>query len=178
MDQLRALWKRLLSYRKKTWTLEDYPIRLYQPARVVGALGKRMRLIPWVAQVISWGLMSGQGNTREEALEDLRRHLEAWRANGGHLPRPGTGAPVEFAASNSVSKYEDIARDFLERILGLNYDECFISDESSLWDFHVGQRNDEYYRKIAIIYGIDVSDVEGATLWKIFERIAQHYGRA
>jgi hypothetical protein len=46
------------------------------------------------------------------------------------------------------------------------------SDESSLWDFHSSEDNQEFIAKIREIYGVDVSDVESARLWQILDRIA------
>lgn len=56
-------------------------------------------------------------------------------------------------------------------MLGVDYDQCFVSDESSLWDFHEQDSNDELYRRIVLLYAVDVSDIEEAKLWRIFERL-------
>ena len=79
---------------------------------------------------------------------------------------------IEFAAADSVDLHGELARDFLSRILSLNLDACFISDESSLWDFNDEETNERYYKKIILLYGVDVSDVQGEKLSQIFERIA------
>ncbi len=42
---------------------------------------------------------------------------------------------IVFGSSDNIDDYEYIARDFLKKIFDLNYDECFISDESALSDF-------------------------------------------
>jgi hypothetical protein len=46
-----------------------------------------------------------------------------------------------------------------------------VTDESSLWDFHSEETNEEYHRKIMEVYGTDVSDIESGNLVRIFERI-------
>jgi hypothetical protein len=176
MLRLLALWKRMLSYRKNTWTLEDYPIVVRQQ-RIELPPNDRMRPIAWSAQILEW-VMLGHGDTREEARADLRRHFDEYREAHESLPRPGTKVPISFASSEIVERYDDLARDFLPKVLGFERDDCFISDESSLWDFHGEKTNDDCFRKIAILYGIDVSDVEGAKLSEIFRRIAQHRGHA
>ena len=107
-------------------------------------------------------------------MADLRTHFERYRDSHDVLPRPGTGMPIEFASAAVVDAHHEIARDFLTRILDLSYDNCFISDESSLWDFHGEETNEDLNRKILLLYGVDVSDVEGAKLAGIFERIADH----
>ncbi len=174
MEQLHAWLKRLLSYRKGAWTLEDYPVRLRK--QDVAALEQPGRLKPivWSAQIINWWQIAGHGDTKEEAVANLRASFANFRDSHDTLPRPGTGAPLEFASSDLIERHEELARDFMTRIVDQNYDECFISDESSLHDFHADSTNDEYYRKIALVYGVDVSDVDGARLGLMFERISSH----
>ena len=56
----------------------------------------------------------------------------------------------------------------------LNLDWAWISDESSLWDFHSSKDNGELIAKIREIYGVDVSDIESARLSEILDRIASN----
>jgi len=70
-----------------------------------------------------------------------------------------------------VDKFESIIPDFFERILDMDRNDCLITDESSLWDFHTEGSNAPFYSKILEAYGIDVSDVEKGNLAKIFQRI-------
>ncbi|MDQ3665857.1 MAG: hypothetical protein M3410_04500 [Acidobacteriota bacterium] len=70
-----------------------------------------------------------------------------------------------------IDKFESIAPDFFERVLDMDRDDCLITDESSLWDFHGERSNDPFYSRILEVYGIDVSDVEKGNLAKIFKRI-------
>lgn len=118
--------------------------------------------------------MSGGGQTETEALKNLSAKLEARKARGERLPRPGTGLPIEFAWTGRVDAHDRLAADFLERVLGLNSAECFISDESSLWDFHGEDDNALLYKRIVLLYGVDVSDIEGARLVDIFDRLSAH----
>jgi hypothetical protein len=55
-------------------------------------------------------------------------------------------------------------------VLGLDW--AWISDESSLWDFHHDETNDALISKIDEVYGVDVSDIQSARLTEILERIA------
>ena len=64
-----------------------------------------------------------------------------------------------------------IVRDLLQRVLHINPDECFVTDESSLWDFHTGNDNQDYIRRIALLYEVDVSDLDPPTLVAIARRI-------
>ena len=111
------------------------------------------------------------GDTKKEAYADLKANFEKVKAESAELPRPGTGLPIEFASSDEVEKHTILAADFFEKILDMDYRNCFITDESSLWDFHTEESNDHLNRKIQEVYNVDVSDIEGAKLVKIFERI-------
>ena len=51
-------------------------------------------------------------------------------------------------------------------------DWAWISDESSLWDFHTDDTNEKLWAKILEVYGVDVSDIESARLSEILNRIA------
>ncbi len=62
----------------------------------------------------------------------------------------------------------------MKRALGIDIAECFISDESSLWDFHGDDDNAALYTKVVLLYGVDVSDIEGARLADIFDRLSAH----
>jgi hypothetical protein len=176
IEMLQALAKRLASYRKSAWSLEDYPIRILHREPDPRFETSRLQEIPWSAQIINWWQMGGHGSTRAEALENLALNFARYRSSHETLPRPGTGAPLEFAGAGVIDQHRALARDFMERIFNLNLDECFISDESSLWDFHGEETNDAYNRRIALIYRVDVSDLEDAKLGKILERIASERG--
>lgn len=84
------------------------------------------------------------------------------------LPRPGSKVPIQFADSDRIEKYENIAVDFFDKIIGINYYDCFISDMSSLFDFDLD--NEETLRKIKEEYGIEPSG--DLFLADIFEQIS------
>lgn len=90
MDWLRATHKYLLSFLKSDWQLEDYPVRVVsQEASTDG------EAVPgWRAQIINWWLV-GFGNSPAQALADLRKNLEAARAEGP-LPRPASAGQVRI----------------------------------------------------------------------------------
>src|SRR4030095_3676157 len=151
MQALKAFLKRILSYRKRAWSIDDYPIRISeQKAQRDSGQEGRMKLVRWSAQIVNWWQMSGHGETREEALSKLEASFRHFQATHDELPRPGTGAPIEFGSTNLIQKHDRLPREFVRRILDLNLDECFISDESSLWDFHNEETNEAYYRKIVL----------------------------
>jgi hypothetical protein len=79
--------------------------------------------------------------------------------------------PIEFASQERVDVHPELTQDFIERVLGFKW--AFISDESSLWDFHEDQTNELLVAKIRSVYGVSVDDVESARIWEILDRIAE-----
>jgi hypothetical protein len=79
----------------------------------------------------------------------------------------------ELASTTEIDKYEILATEFFEKVLDINRNECLMTDESSLWDFHGEMSNDSFYSKILEKYGVDVSDITDGNLVKIFQRIAE-----
>jgi hypothetical protein len=156
---------------KNEWTIDDYPIRTSFQHDSESSQASRLKLIPWTANVINWPAMSGCGNTKKEALETLRKKFDQFKANRNELPRPGAKVPIEFAVSNRVSLHPELAKDFFQRILEIDW--AWISDKSSLWGFHGDDTNDKFVEKIRRIYGVDVSDIATGNLADIFDRITK-----
>ncbi len=125
---------------------------------------------PYRAYIINWTVI-GLGDTPEEAKANLAQNFTTIKAEGQQLTRPGRTRPIVFASQEKVSMNEALSADFIQQIVGLDW--AWISDESSLWDFHTEHTNDLLYAKILEVYGVDVSDVESGRLWVIFERIEQ-----
>ena len=115
--------------------------------------------------------MLGGGNTRQEALEDLRLSFERFKATKQPLPRPGTKVPIQFAANHRVDQHSALAKDFVKRVLEIDW--AWISDESSLYDFHGDESNKKLIDRIRDIYGVDVSEISSGNLADIFDRIAK-----
>jgi hypothetical protein len=132
----------------------------------------RLKPLALTASVINWPGMSGSANSRLEALEELRKNFEKFKATKPRLPRPGTKVPIEFAASERVGQHSELAQDFVRRVLGVDW--AWISDESSLWDFHGDETNESLTEKIHHIYGVDVSDISSGNIADIFDRILKH----
>ena len=72
---------------------------------------------------------------------------------------------LEFASRTRVSAHPELVEDFTRRVLNLDW--AFISDESSLWDFHEAGTNGALIARIKEVYGVDVSDIESAS-WPRF----------
>ena len=166
---LLKLSKYFLSFFKKDWNIEDYPIVIKNNSNSNFISSDRLKVVRWVVIVLGWLHMQGNGDTKEEALLDLHnKFINAKK--GGNLPRPGTTTPLILASTEGIKKYSDLALDFFDKILDVNYNEVFISDESSIWDFVLEGDLALYYEKIKDAYGIDVSSTNGNFL-KIFENI-------
>jgi len=172
-NQLRAAWKFFLSLRKRDWEWDDYPVVIRGQDIDPNYTGTRLKQHRYAVSIVNWGL-TGTGDTRREALRALEKNFATAKAErakrGKPLPRPGTKVPIEFASQEKVRAHPELADDFIHRILNLDW--AWISDESSLWDFHHDETNETLIAKIKEVYGVDVSDIQAARLSEIFERIA------
>jgi hypothetical protein len=157
---------------KREWTLDDYPIRVWLQPTPEPLHKSRFKPLSWTASVINWPGMSGSANSKLEALEELRKTFDRFRATKPKLPRPGTKVPIEFAARERVGQHAELATDFIKRVLDIEW--AWISDESSLWDFHGDETNESLNNKIHGIYGVDVSDISSGNLADIFDRIRDY----
>jgi hypothetical protein len=167
-------WKFGLSFLKRDWQLRDYPIRVRKQGDAPADPNSRFKTYPWSAQIDGWGVISGLGNTRDEALSQLAVNFEEQKARraseGKLLPRPGTHVPIQFASTELIAAHGPLVDDFIHRVLELPW--AFISDESRLWQFPEGDPIDIYLDRIRTIYGVDCSDLADAPICEILERIA------
>lgn len=168
--QARAAWKLVASMFKEEWTIDDYPIRSWLLPVANSSHAAHLKSSTWAACVINWPGMLRGGNTKLEALEQLRKDFDQFKATKRKLPRPGTKVPIEFASRHRLDQHPEVERDFVRRVLEIEW--AWISDESSLWDFHGDKTNDRLNDKIRQIYGVDVSDISDGNLADIFDRIA------
>ena len=81
---------------------------------------------------------------------------------------------IEFASQVLVEQYEEIADHFLPAIFGIK--NFLLTDESCLSDFNfevvdgkVERDEEQTFRKVEKIYGVDVSDLDYLT--EIFKRL-------
>jgi hypothetical protein len=128
--QTQAVWMLFASIFKREWTIDDYPIRVLSQPITEALHASRIKPLPWTARIINWPAMSAGGNTRQEALEELRKNFDRFKVAKSELPRPGTNVPIELAASKRVAQHPELAKDFFRRILEVEW--AWISDESSL----------------------------------------------
>jgi hypothetical protein len=170
--RILAVWKWLLSFTKKEWTVDDYPIRVTRQEQDAAFSAPRFSRHLYRAYIVN-AAITGSGNSPVEAIEGLRQNFESVirRRREEALPalRPGANWPIEFASQEKSSGDDSLSEEFIQKVLCLDW--AWISDESSLWDFHTEQTNDLLIAKIHKVYGVDVSDIESARLWEILERI-------
>jgi hypothetical protein len=172
INQIRAGIKYALAGRTRSWQLSDYPLQYKQQytGERPHKLG-RLEMPRWSVQIINWWQMGGLGETREAALANLAKNFEGYRANHT-LPRPGCRVPIEYSPSVEIQKKQLLLEDFARRVLDLEPGDYIVSDESSLWDFCLDENLDPLFEKIRNVYGIDVSDIGDAKIWKVLERLA------
>jgi hypothetical protein len=160
------------SFFKSRWRFEDDPIDYVDQGESSPFKPKRFWHLRWRADVVNWRSVSGMGETKESALADAKQKFASWEASGEKMWRPGTGPGIVFASEQAIDRYPELRDDFIHKVLRLEW--AFISDESSLWDFHENETNDEYFTRIYEVYRVDVSDREGANIAAILEKIAPH----
>lgn len=74
-------------------------------------------------------------------------------------------------------EYENEAVHFFNEIFKRDYNELFISDESSIYDFcWTDDMLDEKYKQIQEIYGVQIKDIEGLKIVDILQRIREGTG--
>ncbi len=171
-NRILAAWKWFLSFKRPEWSVDDYPIRVTMQELDATYSAPRFSQHLYRAYIVN-AAITGSGDTPAEAIASLQQNFESVvrRRREDALPsiRPGANWPVEFASQEKVGTDESLSDDFIQKILGLEW--AWISDESSLWDFHSEQTNELLIAKIRQVYSTDVSDIESARLWEIFERI-------
>lgn len=83
------VFKYLASFLRNDWNWEDYPLRFrHQNGEDMG----RLQLIPWTTQVERWPQMQGSGDSKQAALDDLRRHFQICKSEK-LLPRARHWSP-------------------------------------------------------------------------------------
>ena len=146
MTQLKATYKYLHSFLKTNWEFEDYPLETWKNPNA------QQEDIKFGAKFTNWSTFVAHGSSIPEAIEKLKHNLKEY-SKDNELPRPGSKVPIQFAESNRINENEEIAVDFFDKIIGINYYDCFISDYSSLVDFDLDDK--ETLEKIKAEYGIE-----------------------
>ncbi len=160
MKKLKAFYKYLISFFKSNWTFDDYPVETWKNPNA------QHDEIKYGAGIINWSSFISHGATPEEAIKNLKKDLAEYEENY-KLPRPGIKAPLQFAKTDRIENYDEIGIDFFDKILGVDYFDHFVSDESILFDIDFEKENT--VEKIKNEYGIEVT-VEDLVV-DIFEQI-------
>lgn len=164
-----AFIKYILSFIKSEWGFYDYPIHIKKQDSKDAEL-ENFKLVKWIATISNWHQLFGGGETKEEAINMLRERFAEYKQNNKILPRPGVRVPIVFASTSAINRHKLIARHFFTKILNRDFDQCFISDKSSVWDFP--EADDQIYNRIQQAYGIDVSDIKSGNFVELFERLS------
>lgn len=172
-----ALSKYLASFFKREWTIDDYPVRTWQYLADTPTMGP-IKPGAWQAQIHRWWLMAASGSTRDEAIAALNEAFNEYKREYGTVPRPGTRVEAVFAPTDKIDQYSAIVHDFFEKILEMDYDYCFVSDESSLWEFPNTSDKARVLELIEQTYQVDVSDIETGNLVQIFKRLHESSSQA
>jgi len=146
MSNLKSIVKYILSFFKTKWNFDDYPLEIWYNKSYEKDEFK------FRARFINWHSMIAFGDSVIDAKEKLREEFLEYVKNN-KLPRPGSKVHFKFAESSRITQYEEIAIEFFDKIIGINYFECFVSDFSSLHDFELNDQ--ETIEKIKSIYGIE-----------------------
>lgn len=162
MIQLKALIKYLSSFFKSNWDFEDYPLETWINSEA------SQNDIKFGAKFTNWHTLIAHGNSNYEAIENLRTTFKEY-SKENKLPRPGSKVSFQFAESSKIELYEEIAIDFFDKIIGISYYECFVSDYSTLFDF--GLDDDETIKKIESMYRIKPdSDLVLADIFELINK--------
>ncbi len=162
MKQLKAKIKYLKSFLKSDWNFNDYPLETWKNPNA------EPKDLEYGAKFTNWWSLVANGESENQAVENLKKHFVDFKKNNTDIPRPGTNVSLEFSETDRIEKYVDIAVDFFDKIIGINFYDCFISDLSSLHDFDLA--NEETFKKIESEYGIIPKDKD-YFLSDIFEQI-------
>jgi hypothetical protein len=170
------LWKRILSYRKREWSLQDYPMRVWDQGPPL-ALPSRFTSHRYRALILGW-LVDATGDTKKDAVAALEAeffHRKQLRVDAGEpIPRPGVRVPIKISSRVRLDSHADLEEDFVRRVLHpvLGIEDVYMTDGSSLSNFHFDEDSSALVAKTREVYGVDISDIESENIAEILERIA------
>jgi hypothetical protein len=167
-DQILAFWKRLLSYTKKTWNINDYPLR-YKKQKNDKSSDAESGIKEWSVQIINWWSLIGLGDTKSQAFDMLNDNFNSYKRNHEKLPRPGVIVPIEFAEGTKLEQLEDVAINFFPTILGYDFHGIFVSDQSSVFDFGIDEK--ELIEKINANYNLNLSELGDGNIVRLLQDI-------
>jgi predicted RNase H-like HicB family nuclease len=144
--------------------LEDYTLRIT----------RREDWDSWEAELLEFFALKAAGQTREEAIQELERlfseRVAYMEAAGKPLPVPGEEPEMMFSTSAQIDAQAAMARDFFQRVLGMNYDDVFVSDATRLEEFGTFET---LRTRIKSVYGVDIGPELERPLWMVLGQIRQ-----
>lgn len=173
MNTLSQRWRVaqawLLSFVRREWQPEHYPIEVREQKDVPANL-------KWFARVLNWPGPSGLGQTAEDARAALLKALHEIAATRWSrreaMPRPGTKVPIGFASAARVTEDPELLDDFIIRALGFKAgDPVFISDLTSIDDFGDEDESARIRDRIRLHYGVEVNEQDSMAVADILVRI-------
>ena len=88
-------------------------------------VGTRLKQHRYSVAIVNWWVICGSGDSKSEALEELKKRFAAEQVERGKagkpLPRPGTHVPIEFASRQRVGIHPELAEDFIRHVLNLGW---------------------------------------------------------
>jgi hypothetical protein len=173
-NPMQLLIKKIKSYFKSDWKLEDYPV-VYRLQKAED-LRNPGRFKKCQAEIINWYYLKGLGDTKSEAYIDLKNKFDNYKKDN-ILPRPGVKISIKIDPFENVSKYEEIAEEFFKNILDLNFREYLITDASCLGHFTL-EKLEDFNKKINEYYELKIKNSDDLLLWELFELINEKKGKA
>ncbi|MBV9671001.1 MAG: hypothetical protein JOZ43_08610 [Acidobacteriales bacterium] len=169
MKSARSIWKWLISFGKRSWDIDDYPISVVQQDSTDPN-------VPAYRAYINEWLLMGFGETRECALENLSKNFDSFvHSKPGRLPRPGTSLPWQdyLAPHDQIDGHSRTVVRYLEIVLKVDTSgPFFVSDDTTLDDFVHGDTDVAFFvSKTKEMFGVDISDIPDKSLLRICERI-------
>lgn len=78
---------------------------------------------------------------------------------------------IKVASAQEIDAYEGIAAEFFEKVMGVNFADCIITDQSSISDFSPLISEDEIIRNTLDIYKVDVNIISDGSIIQILKLI-------
>ena len=175
-DFIHAMPYRLLSYRKRTWEFEDYPVtvaKLKKPAD---------DKYPYSARIINWHGIIAWGESKTAARNALRDKLEVYKKKAA-LPRPGVKVPLKFSSTEQMDRYRGVWNDFFDKVMCGYFsrvypDVFFVSDDSYLEYYEpskdaekAAKQRQAIIARTLEIYGVDIKDYYQRPIFEVMAYI-------
>jgi predicted RNase H-like HicB family nuclease len=145
-----------------TVKLEDYTLRVTH----------RQDWDSWEAELLEFFALKAAGQTRDEAMQELERlfseRIAYLEAAGKPLPVPGEEPEMMFSTSAQIDAQAGMARDFFSRVLGISYDDVFVSDATRLEEFGALE---DLRASVKTVYDVDIGPELERPLWMVLGQI-------